>query len=601
MATNSQRTHQRSSQPTNQPTNQPTDQPTDQPVDQRSGRRTPQRADTVFVGGKVFTGTGPAPIEAAVAVADGRILAVADAATVRSLVDADTEVVDLAGGLLVPGFQDAHVHPAVAGVQMLGCDLSEGHSIEEYLAVVAAYAEAHPGTGWIRGGGWSMDVFPGGTPTRSMLDAVLRDRPVLLTNRDGHGAWVNTRALQLAGVDATTTDPVDGRIEREADGTPAGTLQEGAVELVARHVPLATPDEAHAGLLAAQEHLFSLGVTSWQDAMIGAFPGNPDNYDVYLRAAREGSLRARVVGALWWDRERGLEQIPDLEERRRTGRVGRFDATSVKIMQDGIAENFTAGLLEPYLDACGCATGNSGLSFIDPQVLTEAVSRLDRAGFQLHFHALGDRAVREVLDALAEAREANGANDNRHHLAHLQLVHPDDVERFAELGAAANIQALWAAHEPQMDELTIPFLGPERAALQYPFGDLQRAGTRLVAGSDWSVSSPNPLWGIHVAVNRSVPDEAPDSPEPFEPMPPFFPEQALTLAQALTAYTAGSAWVNHLDEVTGTVEVGKYADLVVLDRDPFAHPPLEIADTRVLRTYIDGEPVFTASDRPASD
>lgn len=557
---------------------------------------TRQRADIVFVGGRVFTGTSPTPIDAAVAVAGGRILAVADAATVRSLADADTEIVDLEGGLLVPGFQDAHVHPAMAGVQMLSCDLSEERTIDGYLAVVAAFAEAHPDAAWIRGGGWSMDVFPGGTPTRAMLDAVVPDRPVLLTNRDGHGAWVNTRALRAAGVDGATPDPADGRIEREEDGSPAGTLQEGAMDLVARHVPLATPDEAHAGLLAAQEHLFSLGVTSWQDAMIGAFPGNPDNYGVYLRAAREGSLRARVVGALWWDRERGLEQIPELEERRSGGQVGRFNATSVKMMQDGIAENFTAGMLEPYLDGCGCATGNSGLSFIDPEVLTAAVRLLDRSGFQIHFHALGDRAVREVLDALAEARAANGANDNRHHLAHLQIVHPDDIGRFADLDAAANIQALWAAHEPQMDELTIPFLGPERARLQYPFGDLQRAGARLVAGSDWSVSSPNPLWGIHVAVNRSVPDEAPNSPGTFEPAAPFFPEQALTLSQALTAYTAGSAWVNHLDEVTGTVEVGKYADLVVLDRDPFAHPPMEIADTRVLRTYVDGELVFAATD-----
>ncbi|MCX5192597.1 amidohydrolase [Streptomyces sp. NBC_00249] len=559
-------------------------------------QRTGQRADTLFVGGKVFTGTAEAPVRAAVAVGGGRILAVAEESAVRELADAATEIVDLAGGLLVPGFQDAHVHPVVAGVQMLGCDLSAEHTVDGYLAVVTAYAEEHPDTGWIRGGGWSMDVFPGGTPTRAMLDAVVPDRPVLLTNRDGHGAWVNTLALRLAEVDATTPDPVDGRIEREADGTPAGTLQEGAVELVARHVPIATEDEALAGLLAAQEHLFSLGVTSWQDAMIGAFPGNPDNFGVYLRAAREGSLRARVVGALWWDRERGLEQIPELEERRRTGRAGRFEATSVKIMQDGIAENFTAGLLEPYLDGCGCPTANSGLSFIDPKLLTDAVRLLDASGFQLHFHALGDRAVREVLDALEAAREANGANDNRHHLAHLQIVHPDDIARFARVGAAANIQALWAAHEPQMDELTIPFLGPERAALQYPFGDLQRAGTRLVAGSDWSVSSPNPLWGIHVAVNRAVPDETPDPSGPRPPAAPFFPEQALTLAQALTAYTAGSAWANHLDAVTGTVEPGKHADLAVLDRDPFELPQEQIADVRVLRTYVDGELVFATTD-----
>lgn len=571
---------------------------------------TRQRADTVFVGGRVFTGTTSAPIEAAVAVGGGRILAVAGEPSVRALADGDTEVVDLAGGLLVPGFQDAHMHPAVAGVQMLRCDLSEERSVEGYLAVVAEYAKANPDAAWISGGGWSMDVFPGGTPTREMLDAVVPDRPVLLSNRDGHGAWVNSLALRLAGVDRDTPDPVDGRIEREPDGTPAGTLQEGAVGLVGAHLPVATPDEALAGLLVAQEYLFSLGVTTWQDAMIGVFPGNPDNFDVYVRAAREESLQARVVGALWWDRERGLEQLPELEERRRTGQVGRFNATTVKIMQDGIAENFTAGLLEPYLDHCGCATDNSGLSFVDPRLLDDVVRVLDEAGFQIHFHALGDRAVREALDALAAAKAANGTNDNRHHLAHLQLIHPDDLGRFAELGAAANIQALWAAHEPQMDELTIPFLGSERAALQYPFGDLQRAGARLVAGSDWSVSSPNPLWGIHVAVNRAVPAEAPNAPQSHdtaedvhgsdravaqEPSKPFYPEQALTLAQALTAYTAGSAWVNHLDDVTGTVEVGKYADLVVLDRDPFERPALEIADTRVLRTYIDGRLVFAAT------
>ncbi len=552
-----------------------------------------QRADTVFVGGRVFTGTGPEPVDAAVAigVGGGRILAVTDEAAVRLLAGPETEVVDLAGGLLVAGFQDAHVHPAVAGVQMLRCDLSEQRSVDGYLAAVAAYAEANPDAEWICGGGWSMDVFPGGVPTRAMLDTVVPDRPVLLTNRDGHGAWVNSAALRLAGVGRDTPDPADGRIEREPDGGPAGMLQEGAMDLVAAHVPVATPEEAQAGLLAAQQYLFSLGVTSWQDAMIGAFPGNPDNYDVYLRAAADGSLKARVVGALWWDRDRGLEQLPDLEERRRGGRVGRFSATTVKIMQDGIAENFTASMLEPYLDRCGCPTQNSGLTFVGPELLTEAVRALDHAGFQVHFHALGDRAVRQALDAVAAARAANGATDNRHHLAHLQVVHPDDLPRFAELGAAANIQALWAAHEPQMDELTIPFLGPERSALQYPFGDLQRAGARLVAGSDWSVSSPNPLWGIHVAVNRALPPTEPD----HKPHAPFYPEQALTLAQALTAYTAGSAWANHLDDVTGTVEVGKYADLVVLDRDPFAHPAEEIGRTRVLRTYLDGRAVFTAA------
>lgn len=535
-------------------------------------------ADTIFVGGRVFTGTTDAPIEASVSVGGGRILEVGDP-------DRDgAEVVDLKGGLIMAGFQDAHVHPAFGGAQMLSCGLSGQHSAEGYLAVVAAYAEAHPDKAWIHGGGWSMDVFPGGTPTRQLLDTVVPDRPVLLTNRDGHGAWANSLALRLAGLDRDTPDPVDGRIEREQDGSPQGTLHEGAMSLVGRHVPTVSAEEAYQGLLAGQSHLFSMGVTGWQDAMIGVFPGHTDNYGAYLRAATEGALKARVVGALWWDRDRGLEQIPELVERRAGGQVGTFNATTVKIMQDGVAENFTAAMLEPYLDGCGCATANSGISFVEPGLLDAAVVELDALGFQIHFHALGDRAVREALDALAGARAANGANDQRHHLAHLQVVHPDDVPRFAELGAAANMQPLWAAHEPQMDELTIPFLGAERAALQYPFGDLLRAGARLVAGSDWSVSSPNPLWGVHVAVNRAVPEGKPGA--------PFLPEQALTLAQALTAYTAGSAWINHLEDVTGTVEAGKYADLVVLDRDPFAGPPEEIGQTQVVRTYVEGQLVY---------
>ena len=413
------------------------------------------------------------------------------------------------------------------------------------------------------------------------------DRPVFLTNKDGHGTWVNSRALELAGIDASTPDPADGRIERRADGSPAGTLHEGAGLLVARLLPDVTAAETLAGLLTAQEMLFSLGITSWQDAAVGELFGMKDVLQAYLTAAEDGLLRARVVGALWWDRERGAEQIVELEERRALGQVGRFRASSVKIMQDGVVENFTAGMLDPYLDGCGCSTANSGLSFVDPDELPRYVTDLDARGFQVHFHALGDRAVREALDALEAARAANGPTDGRHHLAHLQVVHPDDIPRFAQLGAVANIQPLWAAHEPQMDELTIPFLGEQRSSLQYPFADLVRAGARMAAGSDWSVSSPDPLAGIHVAVNRVAPGAEGAEAEPL------YPHNRISLATALTAYTAGSAYVNHHEDSTGRIDVGRLADLVVLDRDPFAAPSEEIADTTVVSTYVDGELVYS--------
>ncbi|MGW4804840.1 amidohydrolase [Kitasatospora sp. NPDC004272] len=543
------------------------------------------RADLVFTGGPIHTGDAARTRASALAVTGERITAVGHD-EVRELIGPGTEVVDLHGKLLVAGFQDAHVHAVYGGLEMAACDLTGTVTVTDYLARIAEYAAAHPEKEWITGGGWSMESFDGGLPTRRLLDSVVPDRPVLLANRDHHGAWANTRALELAGLTRDTPDPADGRIEREADGTPSGMLQEGAVGLVGRHAPAPTAADRLAALHSAQAMLHSLGITAWQDALLGEFGGNPDPSDAYLTAARDGTLTARVVGALWWDRERGADQIPELVARREKYGHGRFRASSVKIMQDGIAENFTAALTAPYLDGCGCATGNSGLSFVDPAALREHVTALDALDFQVHFHALGDRAVREALDAVEAAVAANGRRGNRHHLAHLQVVHPDDLARFAELGALANIQPLWAAHEPQMDELTIPFLGPERATWQYPFGSLLRTGATLAAGSDWPVSSAVPIDGIHVAVNRREPGAGPD-------VPVFLPEQRLDLATALAAYTSGTAHLNRLDD-TGVLRPGNLADLVLLDRDPFAAPAEQIAETRVLRTYVGGRAVHTA-------
>ncbi|WP_328675823.1 amidohydrolase [Streptomyces sp. NBC_00343] len=540
-------------------------------------------ADLLFTNGPVLTPEGRTAT--AVAVTGDRITAVGHA-EVHDLAGPRTQVVDLAGRLLLPGFQDAHVHPVPAGLELTQCDLTRAKTAEDTIAAVRAYADAHPEREWITGGGWSMEAFEGGTPTKELLDSVVPDRPVYLPNRDHHGAWVNSRALQLAGITRDMPDPVDGRIERDASGEPAGTLQEGAMQLVGRLTPPATQADRLAALLHAQRHLHALGITAWQDALVGEFLGMDDPSDAYLAAAREGSLTARVVGALWWDRERGAEQIPELVDRRTALSHGRFSASSVKLMLDGVAETGTAALLDPYLDKCGCATANRGTSFIDPEQLPKYVTELDALGFQCHFHALGDRAVRDALDAVEAARAVNGPSDTRPHLAHLQVVHPDDVARFVRLGAVANIQPLWAAHEPQMDELTIPFLGPQRALWQYPFGALLRSGATLAAGSDWPVSSPDPLQGIHVAVNRV---------EPGGTGPVFLPGERLDLAAAITAYTAGSAYANHLDE-TGRIAEGALADLVVLDRDPFAAPPEEIGESQVALTYVGGTEVYAAQE-----
>jgi predicted amidohydrolase YtcJ len=543
-------------------------------------------ASLVFRNGHVFDGRTHLPGHG-VAVADGRVLAVVpndDLADLAGYAAPGAEVVDLAGGLVLPGFQDAHVHPVQAGVERLRCDLTSASTREEYLVAVRAYAEAHPERPWVVGGGWAMPAFGAAGPQAADLDAVVPDRPVFLVNRDHHGAWVNTAALALAGIGRDTPDPADGRIERDDDGAPSGTLHEGAMALVQRHLPETSDEEQDRALLVAQEYLHSVGVTAWQDAILGAYGGNADPAPAYLRAARSGRLTARVRGALWWERDAGLEQVGGLVERRSRYTVGRLNAGSVKVMQDGIVENHTAGLSRPYRDGCGGHTHNRGLSFVDPDLLRAAVTRLDREGFQVHVHAIGDRAVTETLDAFATARRVNGPSEGRHHIAHLQVVAPADRPRFAALDVTANLQALWAVNDEAMTQMTLPYLDEELAGWQYPFGSLARAGARLAAGSDWPVSTPDPLRAIHVAVNRT------DAGCPGEPL---LPGEALSLEQAFAAYTSGSAHVNHLDD-TGRLAPGMLADLAVLDRNPFDGDPAGIGGCSVRATYVDGTAVYRA-------
>ncbi|MBB2995348.1 ABC transporter substrate-binding protein [Paeniglutamicibacter cryotolerans] len=464
--------------------------------------------DVIYTGGWIFAPGSDAPVRQGVAVSGALITAVSTDLEIEASAGTETLRVDLAGGLLVPGFQDAHIHPVAAGIELLQCDLAEIEDAAQSLAAIAAYAQANPDEPWILGGGWSMDHFPGGTPTRQMLDAIVPDRPVLLSNRDHHGSWANTRAIELAGLDENTPDPVDGRLEREPNGFPAGTFHEGAMNLLDEVRPVIDAGLAYAGLLKSQAVLMAQGITGWQDAAVGAVFGTPDTLETYARALAEDTLKVHVVGALWWERNRGLEQLENLISRRDAlmpGASGSFSASTVKIMVDGVAENFTAAMISPYCDGHGHHTENSGLSFIDPELLKEYVSALDANGFNCHFHAVGNRGVREALDAVEAARAANGPKGGRHHIAHIQVIAAEDTPRFVKLGVSVNMQPLWACHEDQLDELTLPFMAPGSADRHYPFGELEATGAHLAAGSDWPVSSANPIAGIHVAVNRTSP------------------------------------------------------------------------------------------------
>lgn len=538
---------------------------------------------TIFANGSLFDSERGSR-RGAVAVVDGRIAAIGDLRHVREAAPGAEEF-DLAGGLLSPGFTDAHLHPMMGGVERGLCNLGPATSAAECVRIVAEYASAHPERPWIMGGGWRMDLFEGGVPTRELLDQVVPDRPVMLGSTDRHSAWVNTRTLEISGITRDTADPTDGRIERDHAGEPTGVLHEGAMGIVRKISPEPGLLENYEGLLLAQKLCFEMGITGWQDALIRIGPGGDDGLSVYEHALQEQTLIAKVTAALWWDRTRGLDQIDDLVARR--DRVSawapKFRADSVKIALDGIMETFTAALTEPYRDACGHHTTNSGMNFISHADLLDIVRTVDGVGFQAHFHALGDLAVRNALDAL---EALDGDRGLRHHLAHLQVIQADDIPRFARIGAVGNIQTLWAQNEPAMTELTLPFLSPSLQTRQYPFGDLHRAGADLAAGSDWPVSDLNPILAMHVAVNRSGPETAKYG--------PLLPEQALDLPTAWEAYTLGSARINHRDDTVGSLRVGLSADLVTVDRDPFTLPHDEIASAEVRSTWVDGTLVAEA-------
>lgn len=540
-------------------------------------------ADLVFVGATVEVAADHHHAPEAVAITDGRISGVGAESDVEPLIGSTTRIMRLNGETLLPGFQDAHIHPVQGELTAQRCDLSELPA-DRFDAAIRNYAAAHPERPWVVGAGWSTTDFRDAAPRRDDLDALVPDRPTFLWSRDGHSAWVNSRALALAGVTAATADPPGGVIVRDVRGAPSGTLREGAISLVESIVPPPTAGEHRAALASVQRRLHALGITGWQDASVYDTHACARQLEAYREAAEAGTLEARVVAALFWDPRRGVEQIDGFAEQRERAAVGRLRAGTVKIWVDGVVEGLTAAMLDPYLDEQGHVTDDRGMALVPPDALREALVALDGAGFQAHLHAIGDAAVRSALDAIDAARQVNGPSDLRHHIAHLQVIHPADLARFSSLGAVATMQPIWACHEPTMDERTIPFLGPERTTWQYPFAGLLRHGARLAGGSDWPVTSANPLLEIEVAVTRV--NELERSGEPF------LPDERLTLDDALAAFTKGSAFVNHLDASSGTIEVGKLADLTLLDRnlrDPDSGP---IGDARVLATWVEGVEVY---------
>jgi predicted amidohydrolase YtcJ len=548
-------------------------------------------ADYVFTNAAVFRPAGRDPADT-VAVRGDTIVYVGRG-VVDDVIGPKTETTDLGGASLVPGFIDAHAHPIAGGMQALRCDLSQlAHDRDLYRAAVDRYSRDHTDESVIVGSGWYGDAFADGFPSREDLDDIVADRPVVLTGHDGHSVWVNTRALELAGIDEYTPEPSAGRIMRERDGRPTGVLLERAADPVNNLIDEVTPHFMYRALMEAQQRLHAVGVTGWQDAAVGAtFFGMKDIFPTYLEADAAGQLTARVVGALWWEADRGLEQIDRMRARRAEAGHSRFSATAVKVMQDGICENCTAAMLAPYRVAGG-TDDSTGLSFIDPDDLKKITATLAGHRFAIHMHAVGDRAVRECLDALAAAKAAHPDIDVPHQIAHLDVVDPQDIPRFARLGVIANIQALWARRDKEIVERKLPLLGAARERTHFPFASIQRHGGRLAMGSDWPVTDPNPLWAIHTAVHRTGTHADPHAigPDVFDH--PLELQEAVSLRSAIEAYTNGSATANQCSDRTGSIETGNLADLVALDQDIF-HAD-DIGTVRPVLTMVGGDVVHRA-------
>lgn len=530
-----------------------------------------QLVDLVLRGGAVYTLNATQPRAQALAVKSGHIVAIGTDQEIAEGYKGKVEI-DLAGQMLLPGFHDGHSHPVLGGVELAQCRLGELTTVDGILAKVRACNDANPGAAWLLGAGWDLSLFAQANPSKALLDAISTQRPIFLGGADGHSSWANSKALARAGIDRATPDPHNGIIERDAStGEATGTLRESAQDLVRAVVPPLSAAARRDGLLRALSMANGFGITSIDDADAGA-----DELAAYRDLDRTGQLTARVVASI-------PVTSPEAEalmhpEVRNSG--ARLRTDSAKIFVDGVLEGETAALLEPYLDHPGFA-GDLKMS---PEALNARLIELDRRGIQVHMHAIGDRAVRVALDAVAAAREANGPSDNRHHIAHLQLADPADRPRFAQLGVIANFQALWAFPDLYVTDVNLPQVGQARVDHMYPIGSMQQSGARIVGGSDWPVSSMNPLLAIETAVTRSDPtgyiagvlNEA----------------ERVSLADMLAAYTINGAYLMHQENLTGSLEVGKAADVVVLARDLFKIPPQEIGEVAVTRTLLEGVTVY---------
>jgi predicted amidohydrolase YtcJ len=524
------------------------------------------------------------PGRAALAIAGERILATGSDPENRALAGPGTTVLDAGGGLVVPGFNDAHVHFLMGARNLDNLELSAQTTVDGILRRIAEFATAHPDRDWLLGRGWFYAVFPGGMPDRALLDSVVPDRPTAIEAYDSHTTWVNSAALTRLGIRDDTPDPPRGAIHRDAAGRATGILKEGAMELVDGALPpRAIPHDVES-LAAAASLAFRYGLTSVQEA-----GGGLKQFEIYraLRASGRPMVRIRL----------GLRMEPGLSMAEGERRLAEYEAVAlpyrgdpwisagiVKAFADGVIETGTAEMLAPYEGLSAGQPGALGYPQWEAGELAAAVQIADRRGWQIQVHAIGDGAVRGALDAFERAAAANGPRDRRHRIEHIETIDAADIPRFGSLGVVASMQPYHADPEPAQLDSYQSKIGPERASRGWPWNSIRRAGGRLAFGSDWPIVSFDPFLGLNSAVNRTTRDGRPAG--------GWLPHERLTLADALAGYTSGSAWAAHEDAFKGGLEPGMLADVVILDRDLFAGSRSAIMAALVQTTILDGKVVY---------
>ena len=535
--------------------------------------------DVIVINGKVYAADGGADLAEAVAIRGNKVIRVGSNREIQRLKRAQTVVVDARGGAVMPGFIDAHAHLISGGLSLDQISLGDAATVDEIKDTIRVWSEAHPERAWITGRGWYYQPFNGAMPTRQMLDALVPDRPAFLVAYDGHTGWANTKALKAAGITRRTKNPPNGVIVKDPrTGEPNGALKEAAMSLMTAVAPQATDEDRLAAIRAAIVEAHRVGITSVQDA-----GGNPSDLELLDRLRKRRQLTLRVYQALRADATLNDAALDELDQvRTRFADDPVLKTGAIKLIADGVIESHTAAMLEPYANRPSI----KGEARFTPAQLNTVVAMLDKRGWQVMTHAIGDGAVRMTLDAYQAAAQANPAPERgrRHRIEHVETVDPADVPRFGKLGVIASMQPVHATPSPTPGDVWSVNIGDARASRGWMWNSIARTGGRIAFGSDWPVMTLDPLRGLHVAVTRTTRDGLPEG--------GWIATERLPVRKAIDAYTRDAAWASFDELRKGMLARDMLADIVVLTDDIFSGPASRLTTTEVAVTIADGKVVY---------